>query len=187
MTRIVNGVPLRFIFGHQRALAVLARRSHGKTASPEYEVWCGIKKRCYNARTVGYKNYGGRGITVCDSWLHDFAAFLADMGERPTPFHSIERVNNDGNYEPSNCRWGTRIEQNNNKRNNARLVVNGETMSARSASKLTGIPYFAIIGRRFRGIDNDKLLQSFEAAEMERRRKVSESRTAYYASRRAAQ
>jgi hypothetical protein len=81
---------------------------------PVYSVWLNMRNRCNNPNEVAYKNYGGRGIKVCDRWS-DFANFLADMGERPEG-HSIERINNDGNYEPSNCKWATRSEQSMNKR-----------------------------------------------------------------------
>jgi DNA-binding XRE family transcriptional regulator len=72
--------------------------------------------RCYNKNSTPFKDYGGRGIKVCDQWLNSFDAFVADMGERPSLKHSIERINNDGNYEPSNCKWATMLEQSTNKR-----------------------------------------------------------------------
>lgn len=89
--------------------------THGLTQTPEYEIWGSMIQRCTNSRSTEYENYGGRGIAVCDRWL-DFTNFLEDMGERPTPKHSIDRVDVDGNYEPTNCRWATRLEQNRNQR-----------------------------------------------------------------------
>lgn len=88
------------------------KRIHGhsfvnKRPTQEYMAWNSMKQRCYNVRTKCFKNYGARGIIVCDEWRCDFTAFLRDMGPRPSPRHSLERVNNDGNYEPSNCTWAT--------------------------------------------------------------------------------
>ena len=89
---------------------------HGLTGTAEYQAWKNMRKRCYNQENPRYPDYGGRGIKICDRWLNDPAAFLEDMGERPSPDHSIDRRDNDGDYEPSNCRWATRSEQQRNKR-----------------------------------------------------------------------
>lgn len=82
---------------------------------PEFNVWCKMRGRCSNPKDPAYKNYGGRGITVCERWLA-FDRFLADMGRRPSPAHTIERVNNDRGYSPDNCIWATRDVQAKNKR-----------------------------------------------------------------------
>jgi hypothetical protein len=76
-----------------------------------------MKARCSNPNTKYYKDYGGRGIQVCERWIHSFENFLEDMGEKPSPNHSMDRVDNNGNYEPSNCRWATAKEQASNTRN----------------------------------------------------------------------
>lgn len=94
-------------FGHEK---------HGGSRLPEYQVWLGMKARCQNPAHNAYENYGGRGIFVCDRWSSDFAAFYCDMGSRPSSHHTIERVNNDEGYSPSNCIWATRKEQNKNQR-----------------------------------------------------------------------
>jgi hypothetical protein len=93
-----------------------ARR--GSPSFPRYRSFHAMKNRCLNPNNKNYPSYGGRGIEVCDRWLgpDGFTNFLADVGERPTPKHSIDRINNDGNYEATNCRWATQKEQNNNRR-----------------------------------------------------------------------
>ena len=84
--------------------------------NPEYYVWRGMKSRCYNKNNPSYKNYGGRGIQVCDEWRNSFLTFFADVGPRPTPRHSIDRIDNGNGYEPSNVRWATWCEQALNRR-----------------------------------------------------------------------
>lgn len=89
---------------------------HGMYRTPEYESWRHLKQRCYNTKHKHYSYYGGRGIQVCERWRTSFTAFYNDMGKKPTPEHTVDRINPDGHYEPSNCRWATRREQRLNQR-----------------------------------------------------------------------
>jgi len=89
--------------------------THGKSKTSEYKAWQDMKYRCYNPNNKDYPNYGGRGIAVCDRWLESFDNFLEDMGRKPGIKYSLDKIDNDGNYEPGNCRWATQKEQGYNK------------------------------------------------------------------------
>jgi hypothetical protein len=122
--KIVRGADLRS--GVTRSCGCLygeQQQTHGMRKTPEYQIWSYIKQRCYNFNNSTYEYYGGRGIKVCDKWLNSFLAFFNDMGKRPGPKYTIERLNNDGNYEPGNCKWATRKEQANNRGSNKAFKV----------------------------------------------------------------
>lgn len=118
------------------------RTTHGKADSSEYNTWRSLIDRCYNTKNLGYKNYGGRGITVCDRWLESFENFYADMGDRPSPKLTIDRENNNLGYSPENCRWATYSQQSLNKRplsSKTMFMYNGELMSLKRISTLSGM------------------------------------------------
>ncbi|WP_157968862.1 hypothetical protein [Tropicimonas sp. IMCC34011] len=94
---------------------------HGQSSSPEYKAWRSMKQRCRNPRAHNYEAYGGRGIDVCDRWFDSFEAFLDDIGAKPTAEHSLDRIDNDGNYEPGNVRWATAKAQAWNRRNTTKI------------------------------------------------------------------
>ena len=115
----------------------MTARTHGLSKTREYDAWQQMKWRCLKPSSKDYPNYGGRGIALCDRW-HSFEGFIADMGRRPSPNHTIERVDNDGNYEASNCRWATRSEQNSNTRRNLIVVYRGKEMTVAEAVRSAG-------------------------------------------------
>ena len=137
-----------------------ARTKHGKCKTPEYTAWACMNRRCYNPNSPDFPDYGGRGIVVCDRWRHDFATFLADMGPRPSPKHTIDRYpNRDGSYEPGNCRWATPTEQANNKRNNHLIIHQGETLTLSQWAVRAGIPRELLKSRLRRGWTMDRAMK----------------------------
>lgn len=118
----------------------------GQRRDPEYVVWQNMKRRCLDPNNAAYNNYGGRGIVVHDSWVNDYAAFISDMGKRPSPKHTLERIENDGPYSPDNCRWATRLEQRHNQRQRKNaLLINGVPLKEMAAS--LGVPYHTAVWR----------------------------------------
>lgn len=115
--------------------------------TPEYNAWINIKARCYNINNPRYASYGGRGIKVCEKWKHSFDNFLTDMGERPSDKHSIDRIDNDGDYTPENCRWATMTRQQNNKKDNTYLTHNGMTLSLADWARKVGINQVTLSAR----------------------------------------
>lgn len=101
--------------------------THGMSDTLLYQRWEAMIQRCCNQNSIGYHRYGGRGICVCSEWRNSFQAFADYVGQPPTPRHEIERINNNGNYEPGNVKWATHIEQNRNTRRNRVFTINGVT------------------------------------------------------------
>lgn len=129
----------------------MKKTRHGWRWTPEYKAWCEMKRRCYNPKCRGYKDYGHRGITVCKRWRESFPKFIKDMGPKPTSLHSIERKDNDGNYKPTNCYWALRHDQSRNRRNNIFVTVNGKRMVVRDAAEVCGLSYGMVRNRIWRG------------------------------------
>lgn len=119
-------------------------RKHGLSKTPEYKVWRAMFQRCEDRSSKSYRRYGGRGISICGRW-RTFENFLADMGKRPSKTHSIDRVNNDGNYEPSNCRWATRKQQYENTIN---VRPFGRFPSQSAAARRLGISLYMVRKRQ---------------------------------------
>lgn len=112
---------------------------HGMYHLPENKVWNSMKQRCLNPRCHAYEDYGGRGITVCRRWIDSFADFYADVGPRPSAQHSLDRIDNDGNYEPGNVRWSTMSQQNRNMRSNKIVTHNGASMLSADWARRCGV------------------------------------------------
>lgn len=114
---------------------------HGASKTPEFVAWAQMRKRCSEAATTveARRNYFERGIRVCPEWDADFSAFLADMGPRPSPKHSIDRIDNDGDYDPGNCRWATQLEQSNNRGCTIYALFDGEMTPVAEIARRTGI------------------------------------------------
>jgi len=126
--------------------------SHKFREFPEYRIWKGMKERCYSPSRREYSNYGGRGIRVCERWRKSFMAFYADMGPRPSFAHSIDRIDGNGDYEPGNCRWATRAEQNRNRKDNRFLEFNGERLCLADWAKRFGMRKGTLHDRLARGM-----------------------------------
>ena len=114
--------------------------THGMTGSPEYMSWWSMKQRCLNPNTINYRNYGGRGITICERWLNSLENFLVDMGRRPEGTSLDRHPNPNGNYEPGNCRWANRKQQGRNKSNSRYLAAFGATGTLSDWVECSGIP-----------------------------------------------
>lgn len=144
---------------YQRERASACRLKHGATVArdrrdrpPEYLAWQDMLKRCHSGELRFFASYGGRGITVCDEWRHDFAAFRDHIGPKPSPAHSLDRIDNDRGYEPGNVRWATRSEQMRNTRQTIFITHNGETHCAIEWAHRTGIHKATIRARFHRGL-----------------------------------
>jgi hypothetical protein len=133
-------------------------RSDKKHIPKEYSIWQLAKDRCYNINNKRYKDYGGRGINICDEWKNNFEKFLKDMGNCPKNKNSIDRINNNGNYEPGNCKWSDNLEQANNKRNNHYVEFNGQIKTLAEWSRELNINYATIHSRLQRGWNIEKTL-----------------------------
>ncbi len=155
---------------YMRDRASEVHQSHGMTNSAEYRIWSLMKDRCLNVDGKAYPEWGGRGIALCDAW-HDFEGFYADMGPRPSPEHQLDRKDNDGPYSPDNCRWATRIEQANNKRNNVILEVRGVAQSVARWAAQVGVSEFMIHKRLWRGWEAEEAIFTPSRAQRKWRRR----------------
>jgi hypothetical protein len=125
--------------------------THGRTGTKEHKAWTSVIQRCQNQKNPGYSGYGGRGIEVCDRWKNSFENFLTDMGEAPSKALSIDRIDNDKDYEPSNCKWSTRLEQQSNLRSNIYFAHDGLKLHLSEWARRLSISIKTVGTRRARG------------------------------------
>ena len=143
--------------GNTKSCGCVQRMTHGMRRTRVYKIWTGMKERCQRLKSAAYENYGGRGIKVCARW-QEFEAFYDDMGDPPSEQHTLDRKDNDGDYEPGNCRWATEIEQHNNRSDNRMLTFQGKTQSMMDWVRETGLPKSTIQKRLKRGWSVQKTL-----------------------------
>lgn len=139
---------------HQRA----ATSTHKMSQTSIWQIWRGVKRRCLDPRVKGYKNYGGRGVKICSRWRESFENFYADMGDRPSRRHSLERRNNDGDYTPENCYWATDIEQHNNTRRSRFLEFQGKKQTITQWARELDINVATLYNRVKRGWNTTRIL-----------------------------
>lgn len=130
---------------------------HGWIRTPEYMAWANMHQRCLNKNRKTYHRYGGRGIKVCDRW-GDFKNFIHDMGPKPSRKHTLDRIDNNGNYEPSNCRWADMRQQSNNRENSTYISFNGLTKTKAQWSEILNIHYDTLRIRLKKGWSIEKAL-----------------------------
>ena len=157
--RVIRGTELRYgrsascgclVSEIARDTCIRRNTTHGMSGSPEHRVWKQMIQRCHTPNSPSFQNYGARGIAVCKRWRGSFAAFYKDMGRRPTG-GTLERVNNNGPYSPSNCRWANMREQSNNTRRNRVIKFHGKAMTTAQWARELGITPMSLWKRLNRG------------------------------------
>lgn len=131
----------------QKEAARKAVTTHGQSYNKMYKVWTSIKQRCFNPKDEGYNNYGGRGITMHPDWVESFEAFYAYVGDKPAKGMSLDRIDNNGNYEPGNLRWANQSQQTLNSRRSKKYIIDNVECSTLEISNKYGINYSTLLGR----------------------------------------
>lgn len=146
--------------------------THGMSKSREYKTWFRMKSRCYDVTCQDYPDYGGRGITVCDDWINSFESFFEYMGKSPGKTHSIDRINNQGNYEPGNVRWATQTQQARNKRTNRLIKYMGESKTMAEWCEILNLPLKRTTLRFYRGHPLEIVFKDKELPKRNQRKKL---------------
>lgn len=149
-----------FTSGHVKSCGCL--RGYGLSYSITYKSWVSAKARCLYKNHPYYIDYGGRGIKMCDRWLNSFSAFLEDMGERPSRYHTLDRIDTNGDYEPNNCRWATIKEQCNNRRNNHFIDYRGEKLTVADFARKYDFNINRLYYELNKGFDIEYILQKYK-------------------------
>lgn len=153
--KVVNGTALRqgasnscgcLNIDVHREVCIKRNTTHGLSDTKIHNVWDNMKARCQTPTSTSYQRYGGKGIKVCERW-QSFENFYADMGDLPSPKHTLDRIDPRGHYEPCNCRWATQKEQQNNRTNNRLITHNGTTKTLQQWAEYTGVTYKAVSWR----------------------------------------
>jgi hypothetical protein len=140
------------------------KTTHNMSFSTEYRIWAGMKYRCHSRKCPAYRDYGGRGIKVCERWETSFENFLADMGRRPKG-STLDRINNDGPYSPENCRWVSWTTQHNNRRGNVCFVFHGSLQTIADIARSLGVKYAWLHNRlRTRGMTVEEATRGYYPA-----------------------
>jgi hypothetical protein len=142
--------------GETRSCGCLMKTQNSMSTSKEYHIWSGMISRCYKHTTKEFKYYGRRGISVCERWRESFLNFLEDMGKAPAG-KSLDRIDNNGNYNKENCRWATKREQSLNRRSNRFITFKNETMTIKEASEKFNYKYGTILSRLRRGFTPEEI------------------------------
>lgn len=140
-----------------RELIVAKVSTHKMYKTPEHMAWLNMKARCCNPKHPSFSHYGGRGVKVCDRWVVSFRDFYDDIGPRPTPAHSLDRIDNQGDYEPSNCRWATKMQQSGNTRRNKMVQYLGQEMCISQAARMAGLSVSTLRWRIKSGVEGELL------------------------------
>jgi hypothetical protein len=145
---------------------LIMTRTHGACKDnrehmpPEYIAWASMISRCYSPSQTVYKNYGGRGITVCKQWRDSYPTFLADMGKKPSPLHTLDRIDNAGNYTPGNCRWATKREQAENRMDSIWITYKGKRKVLKAWARYLDVNYAALRDRYLRGWTVKRMIET---------------------------
>lgn len=170
----IDVVSRRLTEGKTRSCGCLRSKSKNMHNSATYKSWISAKQRCYNPNNHNYPKYGGRGIKMCDRWKGSFVLFLEDMGERTSKEYTLDRIDVNGDYEPSNCRWATHRTQGNNRRDNVFLDVNGERLTVSEFSVKYNINRSNVDYELRNGLSVNEIIEKYSNMELllQKRRKA---------------